>query len=33
LVFFQNPGSGDIQLRAFDDVPPRTPSAVVGPNP
>lgn len=33
LVFFQNPGSGDIQLRAFDDVPPRAPSAVPGPKP
>lgn len=28
LVFFQNPTAGDVQLRSFEDVPPRAPAGL-----
>lgn len=33
LILFQNAASGNIQLRAFDDVPPRTPPAAAARTP
>jgi hypothetical protein len=33
LILFQNPSSGNIQLRGFDDVPPRAPQAAAARTP
>lgn len=31
LIFYQNPSAGEVQLRSFADVPPRTPQAAATP--